>query len=352
MRNSIHLLRFRGDDPSVVVRVLDMMDRQIGHLGRLVDDLLDVSRITRGMVALETSVALRAAAIVLIVGSHATLYEMWGGAHLLLGVAGYNFGRFCLTPVPRTDRVRHLRKTIAWIVVPSLIWIAIALLITNDYHWTNLLLVEKLFGPDDSMTAGRLWFIEVLVWILLALTFVCWLPIADRLERRRPFAFAAGFLVLGLALRYDLFGLHFGRDAWFTILAFWFFAVGWAAAKSSTVWQRLAVTLVLVVSLHGYFDNNHREVLVLAGFLLLIWLPAIRCPAWLTVVAGTVAEASLYTYLTHYQVYPLFDAHPLLGVVAAIIVGILVTRVMNAARTWLRERGQRATTAESVPALQ
>ena len=50
---------------------------------------------------LETSVALRAAAIVLIVGSHATLYEMWGGAHLLLGIAGYNFGRFCLTPVPR-----------------------------------------------------------------------------------------------------------------------------------------------------------------------------------------------------------------------------------------------------------
>ena len=50
---------------------------------------------------LETSVALRAAAIVLIVGSHAELFELWGGAHILLGVAGYNFGRFCLTPVPR-----------------------------------------------------------------------------------------------------------------------------------------------------------------------------------------------------------------------------------------------------------
>ncbi|WP_123023797.1 AMP-binding protein [Mycolicibacterium stellerae] len=301
---------------------------------------------------LETSVALRAAAIVLIVGSHATLYEMWGGAHLLLGIAGYNFGRFCLTPVARTDRVAHLRKTIAWIVVPSLLWIALALVITNDYHWTNLLLVEKFFGPDDSMTAGRLWFVEVLVWILLALTFVCWLPVADRLERRRPFAFAAGFLGIGLALCYDLFGLDFGRDAWFTILAFWFFAVGWAAAKSSTVWQRMAVTLVLVVSLHGYFDNTNREVLVLAGFLLLIWLPAIRCPAWLTVVAGTVAEASLYTYLTHYQVYPLFDAHPLLGVVAAIVVGVLLTRMLDATRTWLRERNERAATADSVPALQ
>ncbi|RDH74561.1 AMP-dependent synthetase [Mycolicibacterium moriokaense] len=300
---------------------------------------------------LETSVALRAVAIVLIIGSHAMLYEMWGGAHLLLGIAGYNFGRFCLTPVSRTDRVHHLRKTIAWIAVPSLVWIAIALLITDDYHWTNLLLVEKLFGPGGSMTAGRLWFVEVLVWILVALTVVCWLPVADRLERRRPFAFAAAFLAFGLAVRYDLVGPHLGHGAWFTVLAFWFFAVGWAAAKSSTVWQRIAVTLVLIVSLHGYFDNTHRELLVMAGLLLLIWLPAIRCPAWLTAVAGTVAEASLYTYLTHYQVYPLFDAHPLLGVIAAVIVGVLITRALNATRSWLRDRRERAPTAGSVPAL-
>lgn len=300
---------------------------------------------------LETSVALRAAAIVLIVGSHATLYEMWGGAHLLLGIAGYNFGRFCLTPVPRRDRVRHLRKTITWVVAPSVIWVALAMLITDDYHWTNLFLVEKLFGPPHSMTAGRLWFVEVLVWILVPLTLVCWLPAVDRWERRRPFMFAAGFVVIGLALRYNLFDLDFGRDAWFTILTFWFFAVGWAAAKSTAVWQRILVTLVLIVSLHGYFDDPRRELLVLAGFLLLIWLPAIRCPAWCTVVAGTVAEASLYTYLTHYQIYPLFDAHPLLGVIGAILVGILITRMVDAARTWIRERSERVVTADSVPAL-
>jgi hypothetical protein len=238
-----------------------------------------------------------------------------------------------------------------WIVVPSVIWIALALMITDDYHWTNLFLVEKFFGPDDSMTAGRLWFIEVLVWILLALTLVVWLPAADRLERRRPFAFAAAFLVLGLAVRYDLLGLHFGREAWFTILAFWFFAVGWAAAKSSTVWQRLIVTVVLIVSVHGYFENTHREMLVMAGFLLLIWLPAIRCPAWCTVVAGTIAEASLYTYLTHYQIYPLFDSHPFLGVLGAIVVGVLITRLVDTARRRFRERSDDAATAASVPAL-
>ncbi len=79
-------------------------------------------------------------------------------------------------------------------------------------------------------------------------------------------SFAAAFLALGLVLRYDLPGFGLGRDAWFTVLAFWFFAAGWAAAKATATWQRVIVTLVLVVGLHGYFNNSGRETLVLAGF--------------------------------------------------------------------------------------
>jgi acyl-CoA synthetase (AMP-forming)/AMP-acid ligase II/acyl carrier protein len=281
---------------------------------------------------LETTVALRAAAILLIVGSHAGLFELWGGAHLLLGIAGYNFGRFCLTPVPRNDRVRHLGNTIAWIAGPAVAWAAIALLLTDDYAPTNLLLANKFLGPHDSMTAGRLWFVEVLVWILVALVLLCWLPAVDRWERQWPFAVAIAFLAVGLALRYDILGLHLGRDAWFTMLAFWFFAVGWAAAKASTTLRRAAVTVVLIISLHGYFDRTERELLVLAGFALLIWLPALRCPPTATVLAGVVAEASLYIYLTHYQVYPLFSGHPLLGVIASVVVGVLLTQLVSVLR--------------------
>jgi acyl-CoA synthetase (AMP-forming)/AMP-acid ligase II len=285
---------------------------------------------------LETSVALRAAAIVLIVGSHAGLFELWGGAHVLLGIAGYNFGRFCLTPLPRVDRVRHLRNTIGWIAVPSVIWVAMALALTNDYTPTNLLLANKFLGPHDSMTAGRLWFVEVLVWTLVALALLFWLPAMDRMERRWPFGVAAMFLASGLALRYDILGLKLGHDAWFTMLAFWFFAIGWAAAKASTTLQRAAVTVALIVGLHGYFDSALREALVLGGLGLLIWLPTIRCPAVLTVVAGILAEASLYTYLVHYQVYAVFPGHSALGVIASIAVGVLLTYLVTVLRRWMR----------------
>ncbi|MGE2835696.1 AMP-binding protein [Mycobacterium sp. SMC-4] len=286
----------------------------------------------------ETSVALRAAAIVLIVVSHAELFELWGGAHILLGVAGYNFGRFCLTPLPRTARMRHLRNTIAWIAVPSLVWVSVALLITDDYHLSNLLLANKFLGPSDSMTAGRLWFVEVLVWTLVALAVLFWLPALDRAERRYPFAVAAVFLAVGMLLRY---GPGADHDAKFTMLTFWFFALGWAAAKARTVLQRIAVTAVLVVGLIGYFDDLDRGALVLVGLMLLIWLPALRCPAPVAALAGVVAEASLYTYLTHFQVYPLFGSHRLAGVIASILVGVALTAAVTALRARLRRRDVR-----------
>lgn len=300
---------------------------------------------------LETSVALRAVAIVLIVGSHADLFTMWGGAHILLGVAGYNFGRFCLTPLPRTVRVQHLRSTIAWIAIPSILWVAVALVVTDDYHLSNLLLANKFLGPHDSMTAGRLWFVELLVWTLLALAVLFWLPAVDRAERRYPFGLAMAFLAVGMALRYDILGLNLGREAWFTMLAFWFFAVGWAAAKASTTIQRAAVTIVLAVGLHGYFTTTVRELLVLTGLALLIWLPAIRCPSGVAVAAGVVAEASLYVYLTHYQVYPLFGEHRVAGVAASLVVGVTLTAMVTQARQWLRERRLSRPVPVQAPAL-
>ena len=165
-----------------------------------------------------------------------------------------------------------------------------------------------------------------------------------------PFAVATGFLALGLALRYDILGLNLGREAWFTMLAFWFFAIGWAAAKASTTLQRVAVTLVLIVALHGYFDSTLREALVLGGLVLLIWLPTVRCPSALTVATGILAEASLYTYLVHYQVYALFPGHSALGVIASIAVGVLLTYLVTVTRRWLQGRFG-ALSSTSVPAL-
>jgi signal transduction histidine kinase len=46
----LHLLRSSGGDASRVRRVAGVMERQLQHLVRLVDDLLEISRITRGLI--------------------------------------------------------------------------------------------------------------------------------------------------------------------------------------------------------------------------------------------------------------------------------------------------------------
>src|SRR5690606_41077363 len=48
IRTGLELLRLGADDPQMLAHVRAMMERQMKHLVRLVDDLLDVSRITAG----------------------------------------------------------------------------------------------------------------------------------------------------------------------------------------------------------------------------------------------------------------------------------------------------------------
>jgi signal transduction histidine kinase/DNA-binding response OmpR family regulator len=53
IRNAVQILRLRGGDDRELDPIRDMIDRQVQHLVRLVDDLLDVSRITRGKISLQ-----------------------------------------------------------------------------------------------------------------------------------------------------------------------------------------------------------------------------------------------------------------------------------------------------------
>ena len=52
IRNALHLLARAPDDLARTARARDVIARQFGHLSRLVDDLLDITRITRGRIEL------------------------------------------------------------------------------------------------------------------------------------------------------------------------------------------------------------------------------------------------------------------------------------------------------------
>jgi acyl-CoA synthetase (AMP-forming)/AMP-acid ligase II len=268
---------------------------------------------------LETSVLLRALAIVLIVGTHAGLFALLGGAHLLVAVAGFNFARFQLGPAPRLRRLRGQLASMARIAIPTVAWIAVAaLLIADEYGAANVLLANALVGPETWSPQWHFWFVEVLLYILLGLAALLAVPAADRAERRWPWAFAAAVLGFGLLGRYGVLDLGLPN----TRPVLWLFALGWLAARSAAPWQRGVVTALVVVTVPGFFGEPQREALVGCGLLLLLWAPSVPSPARVCRVAAVLASASLYIYLTHWQVYrPLADM-PLVAVGASLAVGI------------------------------
>ena len=56
LRNGLHILRLANDDREIVTQTREMMDRQLQQMIRLIDDLLDVSRISRGKIELRREV--------------------------------------------------------------------------------------------------------------------------------------------------------------------------------------------------------------------------------------------------------------------------------------------------------
>jgi CheY-like chemotaxis protein/two-component sensor histidine kinase len=52
IRNGLQLMHMAGDDPQIIKESLTLMERQVKHMVRLIDDLMDVSRITLGKLEL------------------------------------------------------------------------------------------------------------------------------------------------------------------------------------------------------------------------------------------------------------------------------------------------------------
>ena len=311
-------------------------------------DLAPARRTRRGM-ALDTSVALRALAIVLIVGTHANLLTLQGGAHLLLAVAGFNFARFQLSAATRGGRTPAHRgqppagrraergldrrgRSDAGDATASR---------TSSSS-------TRCSAPDSFTERWHFWFLETLVWTLVAALAVLAVPVVDRAERRAPFGFALAALAATLAVRFAFVGVESSHAERYTPWAVvWFFALGWAVARATTVPRRLLLTAVTAATVVGFFgEARTARRWSSAASLVLAWVATVRVPRLAGRAAGVLASSSLYIYLTHWQVYPhLENRYPLLAVLASLAVGIgywlLVTRATGYVLPRIRPAVQR-----------
>jgi hypothetical protein len=174
-----------------------------------------------------------------------------------------------------------------------------------------------------------------LVYTLVAMASLLAVPWVDRAERRFPLAFPLALVAVGLLRRFEVADPGLPN----TGPVLWLFALGWTIARTRTVLQRCAVSAIAVLTVPGIFENPAREATLLAGLLLLTWLPAVPVPTGLRRLTELLANASLYAYLTHWLVFPPLAAiHPALAVAASLAAGVaywaLSMQLMGAARRW------------------
>ena len=82
IRSGLDLIRMSAGDPAACVKIHAMMDRQLGHLVHLVNDLLDVARITSGKIELKKEAADLAAIVAMALETSAGMIEASG--HMLV----------------------------------------------------------------------------------------------------------------------------------------------------------------------------------------------------------------------------------------------------------------------------
>ena len=333
-----------GGDSLTYVETSVRLEEALGHLPpdwhlRTVAELegAAVARTRRGR-AVETNVVLRAVAIVAVVGTHANLLTLLGGAHLLLALAGFNLARFALGDVTRRERVRRLLTGAARVVVPAVLWIGGTALLLGAYPWQTALLVNGFLGPPGwTEPAWHHWFVEALVLLVLGVGALVAVPVLDRTERRWPFWFPVALTLLALLTRYELVPLPDGDVIHRAPVVAWLLTLGWAVARARTIGHRLVVSALAVLTVPGFFADDARSAVVVAGLLVLTWSRRVRLPASAARLVACLAGASLYIYLTHWQVYPhLEDDYPALATLLSLVVGVLAWRVATRAERRLR----------------
>ena len=292
----------------------------------------------RRTVPVDISVVLRAVAITLIVVTHVDLFQLQGGAHVLLAVVGYNLARFQLAVPARRARVLGLLRSARAVALPAGLFIGALAAVGHDYRWPTALLVNGVLGGDEWNAQWQFWFLETLVWCYLGLALLLAVPLLSRLQRAAPFVSALVVLGVALGVRYWWIGVEAGTTERYTLgVVAWCVALGLCAQYARTRPQKLLVAGLAVVATAGFFGDLGREAIVVVGVLLLLVRLPLRLPTRAASGLGVLASASLWIYLTHWQVYPPFEdsGHQVWGIVASLAVGIAASMLGTAAtRRW------------------
>ncbi|WP_216891635.1 amino acid adenylation domain-containing protein [Pseudomonas putida] len=296
--------------------------------------------------AVEIPVLLRVLSILLIVIGHFHGGSGWpivGETSVLFAVSGLALARFQLKAIDEYGSVRTLLRSIAVIVVPTLLYTLLTQVVFGNVHWQAFLLIANWYPP--AVTGGfSYWYIELLVQMLAIMAVVLSFARVRAVIMAAPFrvllvgacaAGVAGFLINAyvfdasalynrvpqhyLAVLVLGMAIHFARTT----------PQKWLASGAVVLGgQRVVDVVVLGVDFSQYID------VAIPAVLAMIWWRAVPLPDLIARGAAVIASSTLFIYLTHYQFQSVarrLGDVPGLDVALAVVGGIVVAYAWNKA---------------------
>lgn len=255
-------------------------------------------------------IPLRLIAILLVVVHHEMHWPIPGGSALMLLLVGFSLARFQSGNFVNGDWKAQLRPLMT-VLVPYAGLLAGYTAVWREVPWASVFLVAN-FGFADperhTMLPYLYWFVELFTQILLIFTGLSFLPQARAAVARNPFGAGLGFLAFAVALRFIApFLFDMGNRQIFTL--YWnlyLVAFGWCAFHVPGPRMRgLLVSFAMVLFFFlGFIDGVWigtaiKYLIVFAGFIALVYLPALPIPRRLFLWLMPATAASYHVYLFH-----------------------------------------------------
>ncbi|WP_176329787.1 AMP-binding protein [Thioflexithrix psekupsensis] len=329
-----------GGDSLSYVQLSMLVERELGYLppnwervslaelDKLVPEKSPVCRI-------ESSVLLRALAIVSVVFNHAGFsfgFSLSGGAMLLFLVAGLNFSRFQWPQLLQGKLLSPIISLLQNLVVPYLIVALIYQTHKGYYDPAVLLLYGNLLGTDTQYVIFPAWFIQLLVQCIVIFTVILAIPQVRNWAKYSPWHFGLILLAIAIVLRLTV------PDVWDTNYLYnrvphmfmWLLILGWVLFFSHTTQQKIVLSLIFIIIFAVELNLQLSQLIwIVGGGLILLWLPYV--PMWRAVknIMQHLSASAYYIYLTHMIfIHILYKdlgiSSPLLNLIVSVMGGMFI----------------------------
>ncbi|KKB82845.1 rfbL protein [Devosia limi DSM 17137] len=287
---------------------------------------------------LESATLTRAFFMICIVALHLDTFvysSTWGAAYFLFMLAGYSVMRFQWPEISRTGKVNTIFGTVLRVAIPTVMVIFAMQLLARTFELMPPLLISNWFDPSQYHIAYY-YFAEIYMQLLLVIAALLAIPKIRDVLRARPMMTCTALIVVAMVVSWmvdqvwDTNYLYHRTPIWYL----WTIGAGMLMASARDMQDRLIAMAIIAVAVFMHHGMSSASAYILGGTALVLFVPEISVPAPVKAIVGEIAGASMFMYLSHFQVNSLITRifhgpKPWIALFAAIAFGIVFARIYN-----------------------